>query len=76
MPAGVPHVVVAEPQRKPWWRSKTLWINALVLALAAAEQQIGTLDGLLPVDLYKLVAFGLPVLNAVLRLITTQGVKL
>lgn len=76
MPAGVPHVIVAQPQRKPWWRSRTLWLNALVLALAAAEQQVGVLQGLLPVSTYQLVAFGLPVLNAVLRLITTQGIKL
>lgn len=61
------------PDLKPWWHSRTLWVNAIVLALAAAETQLQILQPLLPVDVYRLVAFGLPVANAVLRLITTQG---
>lgn len=55
---------------KPWWRSRTININALVLVLAAAESQVSALKGSLGVDAYALVAFGLPLLNAYLRAIT------
>lgn len=63
-------------QSKPWWQSKTLWFNAIVLALAAAEEHVGLLQPVLPVNFYHLVAFGLPVVNAALRFLTTKGVKL
>lgn len=63
-------------QSKPWWQSKTLWLNAIVLALAAAEDHVGLLQPVLPVNFYQLVAFGLPVVNAALRFLTTTGVKL
>lgn len=56
---------------KPWWRSRTIKLNALVLVLAAAESQVSVLKGSLGVDAYALVAFGLPLLNAYLRAITT-----
>lgn len=59
---------------KPWYRSRTLWFNAIVLALAAAEQQLGVLQGVLPGGLYAWLAFVLPIGNAVLRFITTTAV--
>jgi len=62
-----------KPPRKPWWKSRTLWFNALVLALTAAETQINVLQGALPGGLFPWVAFGLPVVNAALRFITAQG---
>jgi hypothetical protein len=58
---------------KPWTRSKTLKFNALVLALAAAESQLHLIQPLLPVNFYAAVAFALPVINAALRVITTQA---
>lgn len=60
---------------KPWWQSRTLWVNAIVLALAAAEDHIGLLQPVLPVNVYQLIAFALPVVNAALRIVTTQGVR-
>lgn len=75
MPHSTPTVTVALPA-KPWWKSRTLWLNAAVLALAGAETQLNVLQPLLPVNVYALVAFGLPVLNAVLRFVTTQAVQL
>lgn len=63
-------------QSKPWWQSKTLWLNAIVLALAAAEDHVGLLQPVLPVNFYQLVAFALPVINAALRFLTNTGVKL
>lgn len=61
---------------KPWWHSRTLWLNALVLALAAAEAHVKLLQPVLRVDVYQLLAFTLPVLNALLRVLTTQPLAL
>jgi len=59
---------------KPWYRSKTLWFNAIVLALAAAEAQLNVLQSALPGGLYAWLAFVLPVGNAALRFITTSAI--
>jgi len=64
------------PEAKPWWRSKTLWLNATVGALVALEGSTGVLQPVVPVNIYAVLAAGLPVLNAVLRILTTQGVTL
>lgn len=61
-------------ERKRWVKSKTLWINAFAAALVALEAGTGQLQPHLPVNLYTVVAVGLPVINAVLRVLTTQGV--
>jgi hypothetical protein len=58
---------------KPWYQSKTLWVNIVVAALAALEAGTGLLQPYLPANFYVLVAVGLPVVNAVLRIVTTQG---
>lgn len=61
---------------KVWWRSKTLRVNALAAALLAFEATSGLLQPLLPVNLYTAIAVTLPVINAALRVVTTQGIKL
>lgn len=58
---------------KPWWQSKTLWLNAIAAGLVALESGTGRLQPSLPVNFYTLLAVGLPVINAWLRVITTQG---
>lgn len=58
---------------KPWWKSKTLWINLLALMLAAAESQLNVLQGALPGGLFTWLAFALPVVNAALRFITSTA---
>jgi hypothetical protein len=75
MPAGLPRVTVQLPA-KPWWHSRTLWVNVLVFVLAAAESRLGLLQPLLPVNVYELLALLLPVVNAWLRLVTTRAVSL
>lgn len=72
MPSGLPNVIATRPAPKPWWRSRTLLVNAAVLALAAAETQLQVLQPLMPVNVYSLIAFALPVVNALLRVITVQ----
>lgn len=69
----MPDVYVAE--NKPWYQSKTLIVNAAAAALVALEAGTGMLQPFLSVNLYTAVAVGLPVLNAVLRVVTTSGVS-
>ena len=65
-----------ENNAKPWWHSKTLWLNAVAAALVALEAGTGVLQPFVPVNVYAALAVGLPVLNAALRILTTQGVSL
>lgn len=63
-------------EQKVWWKSRTLWVNAVAAMLVALEAGTGILQPLLPVNLYTVLAVGLPIINALLRVITTSGVKL
>ena len=58
---------------KPWYTSKTIIVNAIVAALVALEAGTGLLQAYLPANFYTIVAVGLPVVNAVLRVITTTA---
>lgn len=58
---------------KPWYMSKTLWVNTVAAMLVALEATTGALKPLLPVDLYTTLAIALPLINAALRVVTTQG---
>lgn len=60
---------------KKWYYSKTLWVNVTVAALVAFEAVFGLLQPVLPVNLYTSIAVGLPVVNAILRVITTEGIQ-
>jgi hypothetical protein len=66
---------VVESTAKRWWASRTIIFNAVVMALVAAESQVNLLQPLLPVNVYALVAFLLPVANTILRLVTTTPVR-
>ena len=58
---------------KNWRQSKTLWVNATAAALVAFEATFGLLQPVLPVNFYAVIASALPVVNAVLRVVTKQG---
>ena len=58
---------------KPWYQSKTIIVNAIVAALVALEAGTGLLQPYLPGNFYAIIAVGLPVVNAVLRVITTTA---
>ena len=62
--------------KKRWFTSKTLWLNASVAALVALEASWGVLQPLLPVNFYSVIAIVLPVANAVLRVVSSKGVTL
>lgn len=59
--------------RKPWWKSRMLQVNALAAGLVALEAGTGLLQSVLPVNFYTAVAVVLPVINAVLRVVTNQA---
>ena len=58
---------------KPWYTSKTIIVNAIVAAMVALEAGTGLLQPYLPGNFYAIIAVGLPVVNAVLRAITTTA---
>lgn len=62
--------------KKRWFTSKTLWLNAVAAGLVAMEAGWGLLQPVLPLNFYTLMAVVLPVANAMLRVLTSQGVKL
>ncbi len=62
--------------KKRWYTSKTLQLNAVAAGLVALEAGWGLLQPILPVNFYTALAVFLPVANAVLRVLTSQGVKL
>ena len=59
---------------KKWYASKTLWFNVIVTALIALEQSLSVLQTLVPVNTYAIAVTVLAVGNAILRVITTQGI--
>lgn len=60
-------------RQKLWWKSRTLQVNAAAAGLMALEASTGQLQPLLPVNLYTAMAVALPVVNAMLRVITAQA---
>lgn len=58
---------------KPWWKSRTLRFNAAVAALAALEASAGLIQPYVPGNVYGWALMLLTVGNAVLRIVTTQG---
>lgn len=62
-------------KQKPWWQSKTIWINLVIASLLLAEANIESLQGLLPEWLQKSLVFALPIINVWLRVFTTQGLS-
>jgi hypothetical protein len=60
---------------KPWYRSKTILVNMTAAGLVALEAGFGLLQPHLPVNFYTALAVALPIINAMLRVITTEGVR-
>ena len=62
--------------KKVWYRSKVLWFNALVAALATAEVSLRVVQDYLPGNVFAWLTFVLTVGNAALRVMTRQGLTL
>lgn len=60
---------------KKWYRSKTLWFNAVVAALAALEGVTGLLAPYTGQSFYSALCVILPIGNAVLRVISSDGLS-
>lgn len=58
------------PNCKPWWKSRTLRVNALAAALIAVELQFQLLRPLLGEATYSALAITLAAVNGFLRVIT------
>lgn len=54
------------------YKSRTIWFNAIVAGLAAAEPVFGMLQSFLPGNVYAYLTVALTVGNAILRVLTTQ----
>lgn len=61
---------------KNWYQSKTMWFNIISAVLVVLEAQIGVLTPLLPSDVAPWVLLGIPLINVVLRVITTQPIAI
>lgn len=59
---------------KSRWKSKTYWVNALLLVLFALEANLHLLQPLLAVNVFQLAAFVIPFVNFILREFTNRGV--
>lgn len=72
---GMQHTVITTV--KPWWQSKTLWINGLTILAALIAMLIDMqAAGDLPFDLDgEWVAFVLAMVNFVMRWMTGQPLR-
>lgn len=60
-----------EPLSKPFWLSRTLWANVLVLVVDLLQGSYGVIPGVEPGTLTKVAAF----LNIALRFMTSGALK-
>lgn len=58
---------------KKWYRSKTLWFNVLCSSLLALEGVTGLLHPYVGQSFYVAMCVVLPIGNAMLRVISTEG---
>lgn len=62
-------------EHKAWWQSWTIWSAIALELLATACDSVSLLDGVVPENAYKILAFSAPLLMIVLRRITTQPMR-
>lgn len=61
---------------KHWYQSRTLWVNLFFLltaALVETQPVLSLLQGVLPAKVYMWLAIALPIVNGVLRAVTSRG---
>lgn len=57
---------------KDWWKSRTIWINAAVIACAVLGAAIDAVRDALGPAAYLIVVAAVAIINVALRKITTQ----
>ena len=60
---------------KEWKRSKTILLNAVAMALATLESQIGLVRDQFGPEAYLGIVVGLAGINAARRFVTSQPIK-
>jgi hypothetical protein len=60
---------------KTWWKSRTVWFNAIAAMLAVLEGASGLLLKHLGPEGYLIASMLFAGVNVVLRFVTTQSVK-
>lgn len=60
---------------KKWYRSKTLWLNAISAGLIVVEANIGVVRSMFGPTSYLALIGALAAANAFLRCITSQPIK-
>ena len=60
---------------KRWYKSKTIWVNVGAAALMALEASTGLLKPYMADEFWVAMAVALPMINAMLRVITTEGLS-
>ena len=63
-------------EKKPWYKSKTIWFNIIVAMLAALEASSAMIQPFVQGSVYGYGLLILTIGNAGLRIITTQGLSL
>lgn len=58
---------------KVWWKSRTLWFNAIAGALLSLEAVFQVLQPLLGPAVYPVALVAITVINGFLRILTSQG---
>lgn len=60
---------------KRWYKSKTIWVNVGAASLMALEASTGLLKPYMADTFWVAMAVALPMVNAMLRVITSQGLE-
>ena len=60
---------------KKWYRSKTLWLNALLAAGTVIEAHLGLIQSYMGPTYYLAVIGAAAAANAVLRVLTAEPIK-
>lgn len=55
---------------KPWWQSKTVWLNLISAMLLALELKFDLLQPLVPGNVYAWMSVAITVANGILRVVT------
>ncbi|OIP06973.1 MAG: hypothetical protein AUK53_11880 [Betaproteobacteria bacterium CG2_30_59_46] len=57
---------------KPWWQSKTVWLNLISALLLALELKFDLLQPLVPGNVYAWMSVAITVANVILRVVTAS----
>ena len=68
------HKRLYNDEKKPFWKSKTVWVNGLTL-LASGLTMFATSESLDPKIVGYITGLALPIVNVFLRFVTKEPIK-